>query len=203
MRTIPYIALGLLAACAGNSNDTTQETDTVVLETGTVPPGYFDYIDVAAPALEAFGPNLTEESFWSYLDGFELPAGESVILVLDAELFEIEDGFDGEMTLRVWTEDANWTAECYMPFVGGLDIQDVLGVREGSIVAWASTETMGITRTTNGIDYTFPTDGAYVTDVSQGNVETEPNNHVLSTIEVILTNDTDGPRNVFFSAEAN
>ena len=200
MRTIPYLALGLLAACAGNSNDTTPETDTVTLETSTVPPGYFDYIDVAAPALEAFGPNLTEDSFWSYLDGFELPAGESVILVLDAELFEIEDSFDGEMTLRVWTEDADWTAECYMPFVGGIDIQDVLRVREGSIVAWASTQTMGITRTTNGIDYSFATDDR--TWSLEDGIGDETN-HVLSTIEVILTNDTDGPRNVFFSAEAN
>lgn len=201
MRTIPYIAMGLLAACAGNSNDTTtQETDTVVLETGTVPPGYFDYIDVAATALEAFGPHLDANSVWWYNEQFELPAGESVILVLDAELFEIEDSFDGEMTLRVWTEDADWTAECYMPFVGGIDIQDVLGVREGSIVAWASTETMGITRTTNGIDYSFATDDR--TWSLEDGIGDETN-HVLSTIEVILTNDTDGPRNVFFSAEAN
>lgn len=201
MRTIPYLALGLLAACAGNSNDTTPETDTVTVETSTVPPGYFDYIDVAAPALEAFGPNLTEESFWSYLDGFELPPGESVIFVLDAELFQIEEDFDGEMKLSFWTEEGDWTAEFDMAFVGGIqNLQDVLQIPEQGVTAWASTETMGITRIGTFTDYMFPTDDRTWSLEDGIGPET---NHTLSTIEVILTNDSDVPRQVWYSAEAN
>ena len=199
------LTLAALAACSNNT--TTDEVRNDIPEGPTFGPSNDSLsspvYDVGASVTSQIGGNVISEDmvldgpFWT--GDIVLPPNSTTRIVLDAETFVTEEGIDLELALEpVLTGDYLVTYE--FPFIGGTSVENWFALRPDSFRAWAGTTSVGITRDSIApfIDYSFPTDGTYLTDITPGTggndaiVETEENNFTRATVVILISNLEDG-----------
>ena len=198
------LALAALAACSANTTTTDGQNDT---PDNTNPDGpvavdtEFDNIyDLSFTTMVNVGTNVVEDgTLFAWEDTIVLPPNSRNIFLLDVETFIVREGATLDMGLTA--PEGEYLVEYRFPYIGGAEVNDWASLRPDGFRAWATTSSVGFTRDSIApyIDYDFPTDGTYLTDITPGTggndavIETEENNFTRGTIEVIVTNLDDSP----------
>lgn len=200
------LSLAALAACSNNTTTApTEPAGDLSVDPGAGP-NVTPIYDVGASVISQIGGNTISQEhvigdgapFWT--GDIVLPPNSTTRVVLDAETFVTEDGFDLELALEpVLTGD--YLVSYEFPFVGGVEITDWASLRPDSFRAWAGTTSVGFTRDSIApfIDYCLPTNGEAVTGLIQpgtgagdailNTVETDA---VRATVVLVISNLEDG-----------